>query len=86
MLILFLFYTAEQLSLKINEKSLSVKNAEELEVDMQIRERSQQNYWKKAEDILHRINLIEKEHDEISVFVKVGENCTDFLSLRSYRK
>lgn len=76
----------EQLSLKINEKSLSVKNAEELEVDMQIRERSQQNYWKKAEDILHRINLIEKEHDEISVFMKVGENCTDFLSLRSYRK
>ncbi|XP_046755616.1 telomere repeats-binding bouquet formation protein 1 isoform X4 [Gallus gallus] len=60
----------EQLSLKINEKSLSVKNAEELEVDMQIRERSQQNYWKKAEDILHRINLIEKEHDEISVFMK----------------
>ncbi|XP_031470811.1 telomere repeats-binding bouquet formation protein 1 isoform X2 [Phasianus colchicus] len=62
----------EQLSLKINEKSLSVKNAEELEVDTQIRERSQRNYWKKAKDILHRINLIEKEHDEISMFMKEG--------------
>lgn len=72
MLLLFLFYTAEQLSLKINEKSTSVKNAEELEVGMQIRERSQQNYWKKAKDILHRINLIEKEHDEISMFMEVG--------------
>ncbi|XP_019475261.1 telomere repeats-binding bouquet formation protein 1 isoform X2 [Meleagris gallopavo] len=62
----------EQLSLKINEKSTSVKNAEELEVGMQIRERSQQNYWKKAKDILHRINLIEKEHDEISMFMEEG--------------
>ncbi|XP_021264029.1 telomere repeats-binding bouquet formation protein 1 isoform X3 [Numida meleagris] len=62
----------EQLSLKINDKSLGVKNAEELEMDMQIKERSQQNYWRKAEDILHRINLIEKEHDEISMFTKEG--------------
>lgn len=66
-----MFYTAKQLSLKINEKSLSVKNAEELEVDMQIRERNQRNYWKKAKDILHRINLIEKEHEEISMFMEV---------------
>ncbi|XP_052541834.1 telomere repeats-binding bouquet formation protein 1 isoform X2 [Tympanuchus pallidicinctus] len=62
----------KQLSLKINEKSLSVKNAEELEVDMQIRERNQRNYWKKAKDILHRINLIEKEHEEISTFMEEG--------------
>ncbi|NXJ06433.1 TERB1 protein, partial [Odontophorus gujanensis] len=62
----------EQLALKVNEKSLSVKNGEEPEVDMQIRDRSQQTYWKKAKDILHRINLIEREHDEISMFTKEG--------------
>ncbi|NXI61329.1 TERB1 protein, partial [Anseranas semipalmata] len=54
----------EQLSLKINENSLNMKNAEELEVDMQIGERSLQDYWKKAKEILYRIKLIEKEHDE----------------------
>ncbi|XP_009581368.1 PREDICTED: telomere repeats-binding bouquet formation protein 1, partial [Fulmarus glacialis] len=52
----------EQLSLKINDNSLNVNNAEEL--DMQVRKRSLQDYWKKAKEILHRINLIEKEHDE----------------------
>ncbi|NWX53284.1 TERB1 protein, partial [Steatornis caripensis] len=52
----------EQLSLKINDNSLNVNNAEEL--DVQVRKRSLQDYWKKAEEILHRINLIEKEHDE----------------------
>ncbi|XP_035192950.1 telomere repeats-binding bouquet formation protein 1 [Oxyura jamaicensis] len=54
----------EQLSLKINESSLNEKNADELEADMQVRERSLQDYWKKAKEILHRIKLIEKEHDE----------------------
>ncbi|XP_071899880.1 telomere repeats-binding bouquet formation protein 1 isoform X5 [Anas platyrhynchos] len=54
----------EQLSLKINESSLNEKNADKLEADMQIRERSLQDYWKKAREILHRIKLIEKEHDE----------------------
>ncbi|NXL30974.1 TERB1 protein, partial [Glaucidium brasilianum] len=49
----------EQLSLKINDNSLNVNNAEELD-----RKRSLQDYWKKAKEILHRINLIEKEHDE----------------------
>ncbi|KFV13848.1 Coiled-coil domain-containing protein 79, partial [Tauraco erythrolophus] len=53
---------AEQLFLKITDNSLNVNNAEELEA--QVRERSLQDYWKKAEEILHRINLIEKEHDE----------------------
>ncbi|XP_026712319.1 telomere repeats-binding bouquet formation protein 1 [Athene cunicularia] len=52
----------EQLSLKINDDLLKVNNAEEL--DMQVRKRSLQDYWKKAKEILHRINLIEKEHDE----------------------
>ncbi|NXJ95845.1 TERB1 protein, partial [Corythaixoides concolor] len=52
----------EQLSLKITDNSLNMNNAEELEV--QVRKRSLQDYWKKAKEILHRINLIEKEHDE----------------------
>ncbi|XP_068267703.1 telomere repeats-binding bouquet formation protein 1 [Nyctibius grandis] len=52
----------EQLSLKINDNSLNMNNAEEL--DMQVRKRSLEDYWKKAKDILHRINLIEKEHNE----------------------
>nr|XP_009942565.1 PREDICTED: telomere repeats-binding bouquet formation protein 1 [Opisthocomus hoazin] len=52
----------EQLSLKISDNSLNMNNAEEL--DMQIRKRSLQDYWKKAKEILHRINLIDKEHDE----------------------
>nr|XP_038041477.1 telomere repeats-binding bouquet formation protein 1 [Anas platyrhynchos] len=60
----------EQLSLKINESSLNEKNADKLEADMQIRERSLQDYWKKAREILHRIKLIEKEHDEVGMFTK----------------
>ncbi|NXN75247.1 TERB1 protein, partial [Himantopus himantopus] len=52
----------EQLSLKINGNSLNMNNAEEL--DVQVRKRSLQDYWKKAKEILHRIKLIEKEHDE----------------------
>ncbi|XP_030313873.1 telomere repeats-binding bouquet formation protein 1 [Calypte anna] len=52
----------EQLSLKINDNPLNVNNAEEL--DMQVRKRSLQDYWKKAKEMLHRIKLIEKEHDE----------------------
>nr|XP_009927499.1 PREDICTED: telomere repeats-binding bouquet formation protein 1 isoform X7 [Haliaeetus albicilla] len=56
---------AEQLSLKINDNSLNVNNAEEL--DVQVRKRSLQDYWKKAKEIFHRINLIEKEHSEEAV-------------------
>ncbi|KAM6300494.1 LOW QUALITY PROTEIN: telomere repeats-binding bouquet formation protein 1 [Aegotheles albertisi] len=52
----------EKLSLKINDKSLNMNNAEEL--DVQVRKRSLQDYWKKAKDILHRINLIEKEREK----------------------
>ncbi|NXE19864.1 TERB1 protein, partial [Ardeotis kori] len=52
----------EQLSLKINDNSLKLNNAEEL--DVQVRKRGLQDYWKKAKEILHRINLIEKEHNE----------------------
>ncbi|NWQ65964.1 TERB1 protein, partial [Neopipo cinnamomea] len=55
----------EQLSLKINDNSLSVSNEEEL--DVQVRKRSLQDYWKKAGEILHRINLIEQEHAEEGV-------------------
>ncbi|XP_051485730.1 telomere repeats-binding bouquet formation protein 1 isoform X2 [Apus apus] len=59
----------EQLSLKINDNSLNVNNAEEL--DLQVRKRSLQDYWKKAKEILHRIKLIEKEHDEEGRQVRV---------------
>ncbi|NWT90606.1 TERB1 protein, partial [Lanius ludovicianus] len=52
----------EQLSLKLHDNSLNVNNAEEL--DVQVRETCLQDYWKKAKEILQRINLIEKEHDE----------------------
>ncbi|XP_010280048.1 PREDICTED: telomere repeats-binding bouquet formation protein 1 [Phaethon lepturus] len=62
----------EQLSLKINDNSLNVNSAEEL--DVQVRKRSLQDYWKKAKEILHRINLIEKEHDEERV---QGTLCVD---------
>ncbi|NWX98431.1 TERB1 protein, partial [Nothoprocta ornata] len=61
----------EQLSLKINENSLNANSAEELEVDLQRRERTLQDYWKKAKEILHRINWIEKEHDEERVQRKI---------------
>ncbi|XP_053935129.1 telomere repeats-binding bouquet formation protein 1 isoform X3 [Cuculus canorus] len=52
----------EKLSLKTNDNSLNVNNAEEL--DVEVRSRSLQDYWEKAEEILHRINLLEKEHNE----------------------
>ncbi|NWV74285.1 TERB1 protein, partial [Dasyornis broadbenti] len=52
----------EQLSLKLCDNSLNVNNAEEL--DVQVRKGCLQDYWKKAKEILHRINSIEKEHDE----------------------
>ncbi|NWR47833.1 TERB1 protein, partial [Regulus satrapa] len=52
----------EQLSLKLYDNSLNVKNEEES--DVQARKRCLQDYWKKAKDLLHRINSIEKEHDE----------------------
>ena len=46
-----------------------MNNVEEL--DVQVRKRSLQDYWKKAKEILHRINLIEKERDEVGLFTKV---------------
>ncbi|KAM8983998.1 telomere repeats-binding bouquet formation protein 1 [Ara ararauna] len=55
----------KQLFLKINYNSLNVTNTEEL--DMQIRKRSLEDYWKEAKEILHRINLLEKECHEESV-------------------
>uniref|UniRef100_A0A8D2N478 Myb-like domain-containing protein n=1 Tax=Zonotrichia albicollis TaxID=44394 RepID=A0A8D2N478_ZONAL len=52
----------EQLSLKLYDNSLNVNNAEEL--DVQVRKRCLQDYWKKAKEILHRINSNEEQHDE----------------------
>ncbi|NXG15333.1 TERB1 protein, partial [Grallaria varia] len=55
----------EQLSLKINDNSLNVSSAEEL--DAQVRKRSLEDYWKKAKEILHRIKLIEQERNKEGV-------------------
>lgn len=52
-------------------------NAEELEV--RVRKRSMQDYWKKAKEILHRIQLIEKEHNKVGLFTKVGSNLSKSL-------
>uniref|UniRef100_U3JZ04 Telomere repeat binding bouquet formation protein 1 n=1 Tax=Ficedula albicollis TaxID=59894 RepID=U3JZ04_FICAL len=67
----------EQLSLKLYDNSLNVNSAEEL--DMPVRKSCLQDYWKKAEEISHRINSLEKEHDEYPVF----PGCTAGLSLNS---
>ncbi|NXF21305.1 TERB1 protein, partial [Rhodinocichla rosea] len=50
------------LSLKLYDNSLNVNNAEEL--DVQVKKRCLQGYWKKAKAVLHRINSIERQHDE----------------------
>ncbi|XP_041264163.1 telomere repeats-binding bouquet formation protein 1-like [Onychostruthus taczanowskii] len=60
----------EQLSLKLYDNSLNVNNAEEL--DVQVRKRCLQDYWKKAKEILHRINSIEKQQNEVGLFTKIG--------------
>ncbi|XP_043351246.1 telomere repeats-binding bouquet formation protein 1 [Dermochelys coriacea] len=57
----------EKLSLKINDYSLNLNDAEQLKMDLQIKERNLEDYWKKVKEILHRIELLEKEHDEESV-------------------
>ncbi|XP_030918183.1 telomere repeats-binding bouquet formation protein 1 [Geospiza fortis] len=59
----------EQLSLKLCDNSLNVNNAEEL--DVQVRKRCLQDYWKKAKEMLHRINSIEKQHDEVGLLTKI---------------
>ncbi|XP_062474249.1 telomere repeats-binding bouquet formation protein 1 isoform X5 [Pezoporus occidentalis] len=55
----------KQLFLKINYNSLNATNTEEL--DMQVRKRSLEDYWKEAKEILYRTNLLEKECNEESV-------------------
>ncbi|XP_061314489.1 telomere repeats-binding bouquet formation protein 1 isoform X1 [Pezoporus flaviventris] len=54
----------KQLFLKINYNSLNATNTEEL--DMQVRKRSLEDYWKEAKEILYRTNLLEKECNEES--------------------
>ncbi|XP_074864888.1 telomere repeats-binding bouquet formation protein 1 [Carettochelys insculpta] len=57
----------EKLFLKINEYSLNLNDAEQLKMDLQMKERNLEDYWKKAREILHRIELLEKECDEATV-------------------
>ncbi|NWY69207.1 TERB1 protein, partial [Erithacus rubecula] len=72
----------EQLSLKLYDNSLNVNSAEEL--DMQVRKSCLQDYGKKAEEILHRINLLEKEHDEERVQgEKLGSSVANSEALKS---
>ncbi|NWV00624.1 TERB1 protein, partial [Upupa epops] len=52
----------EQLSLRRSGNPLNLDDTEELE--WEVRKRTLQHYWKKAKDILHRISVIEKEHNE----------------------
>lgn len=66
-----MIYKAKQLFLKINYNSLNVTNTEEL--DMQVRKRSLEDYWKEAKEILHRINLLEKQCNEVGPFTKVDK-------------
>ncbi|XP_062356196.1 telomere repeats-binding bouquet formation protein 1 [Cinclus cinclus] len=66
----------EQLSLKLCDNSLNVNSAEEL--DVQVRKSCLKDYWKKAEEILHRINSLEKEHNEERV---QGEIFVDKFSI-----
>ncbi|XP_019348507.2 telomere repeats-binding bouquet formation protein 1 isoform X10 [Alligator mississippiensis] len=54
----------ENLSLKFNEDSLHANDTEDLQMNLQTRERNLEVYWKKAKDILHRLNLLENEHYE----------------------
>nr|XP_032659649.1 telomere repeats-binding bouquet formation protein 1 [Chelonoidis abingdonii] len=43
------------------------KQIKQLKMDLQIKERNLEDYWKKVKEILHRIELLEKEHDEETV-------------------
>ncbi|XP_053808749.1 telomere repeats-binding bouquet formation protein 1-like isoform X3 [Vidua chalybeata] len=72
----------EQLSLKLYDNSLNVKNAEEL--DVQVRKRCLQDYWKKAKEILHRINSIEKQQDED--IIETGRTMKALLSKMKDKK
>ncbi|XP_005052797.1 PREDICTED: telomere repeats-binding bouquet formation protein 1 [Ficedula albicollis] len=72
----------EQLSLKLYDNSLNVNSAEEL--DMPVRKSCLQDYWKKAEEISHRINSLEKEHDEERVQGEIfGSSVANSEALKS---
>uniref|UniRef100_A0A8C8VEV4 Telomere repeat binding bouquet formation protein 1 n=1 Tax=Pelusios castaneus TaxID=367368 RepID=A0A8C8VEV4_9SAUR len=57
----------EKLSLKNNEYSLNLNDMEHSKMDLQIKERNLEDYGKKAKEVLHRIELLEKESDEETV-------------------
>lgn len=80
----FLLYKAEKLSLKINEYSLNLNDAEQLKMDLQIKERNLEDYWKKVKEILHRIELLEKEHDEVGTFIQNMVNLSKSLKRKLF--
>ncbi|NXT20259.1 TERB1 protein, partial [Syrrhaptes paradoxus] len=59
----FVLQNCKQMS-KLTVNALKHRHDFHKELDVQVRKKSLQDYWKKAEEILHRINLIEKERDE----------------------
>lgn len=59
---------AEKLSLRPRECPFDENEAEQLE-DINIKEKTIGEYWKKAKDILHRIEQLEREENEVGFFV-----------------
>ncbi|XP_029464058.1 telomere repeats-binding bouquet formation protein 1 [Rhinatrema bivittatum] len=53
----------EKLSLKLTEHASNLNEAALLE-ELQIKERNVGAHWKKAKEILHRIKLLERQHNE----------------------
>lgn len=64
--LLFPYYKAEKLSLR--EYSFSENEAEQLK-DINMKEKNIEEYWKKAKEILHRIEQLEAEENKVGFFV-----------------
>lgn len=65
--IFFPYYKAEKLSLSLGEYSFD-ENEEQLK-DINMKEKNLEEYWKKAKEILHRIEQLERERNEVGFFV-----------------
>lgn len=73
--IFFPYFKAEKLSLSLGEYSFD-KNEEHLK-DINMKEKNLEDYWKKAKEILHRIEELETEGNEVGFFVS---NNTELFS------
>ncbi|KAB1273855.1 Telomere repeats-binding bouquet formation protein 1 [Camelus dromedarius] len=61
--IFFSYYKAEKLSLSLGEYSFDENEVERLK-DINMKEKNLEEYWKKAKEILHRIEQLEREGNE----------------------